>query len=364
MTCKRPRQHRLRKHPFGIALLAMALISCNKAELPASAETAAGVPIKVETAAVVMRSVPRLVSLTGTLMAELRTEVTANATGRVVKTFVERGQRVERDALLAEIDVRSATANAAEAEANVASARTQLDAARAECERYDALVARGAITKQEHDRQSSSCKQQLIAVTVSQARATSAALVVGDGMIRTPFSGVVTERLVSAGDYVQPPSKVATLVVSNPLRLKLTVPESRIRDIKQGELVTFSPSAIPDKVFSGTVKYLSGEVRQTTRDVVVEAVVPNADGALLPGMFVDVSLHAGERESPVIPKTAVFATGEEKSIYVVKDKHLYLKIIKLGVSAGDDIAVEEGVVAGELVVVKPTPSMADGLPVE
>ena len=92
--------------------------------------------------------------------------------------------------------------------------------------------------------------------------------------------------------------------------------------------------------------------------------MPNADGALLPGMFVDVSLYSGVAKRPVVPRTAVFPTADEQSVYVVKDKHLELRIVKVGVEAGDAIAVEEGVKPGEVVVVNPSPSMTDGAPVE
>lgn len=349
---------------FFACIASLMLAACSKTESSGQARKPPVAPVKVDTAPIVERSVPRIVPLTGTLAAELRTELTANATGRVVKTSVERGQQVEQGALLAQLDIRSAAANAAEARASVMSAKTQLDAARAECERYDALVARGAITQQEHARQAASCTQQLAAVAVSQARASTASIAVGDGTIRAPFSGVVTERLVSVGDYVQPSSKVVTLVVSNPLRLRLTVPERRIGAVKEGALVTFAAAALPGRTFSGTVKYLSGEVRPTTRDVIVEATVPNADGALLPGMFVEVSLHAGERKLPVVPKSAVFTTGQERSIYVVEQGRLELRIVKLGVEAGDAFAVEEGAAVGNVVVLHPSPALGDGTPVK
>ncbi len=340
----------------------LALVACHSPQ-PTPEQTMLA-PVKATTQTIAERPVARIVPLTGTLTAELRTELTANAGGRVTKTFVERGQKVAQGALIAQLDVRSAAASAAEAQANVASAQTQLEAARAECERFDALVARGAITQQEHDKQTATCKQQLASVAVSQARASSAAIAVGDGTIRAPFAGVVTERMVSVGDYVQPSSKIVTLVVGNPLRLKLTIPERRIGDVKEGALVTFSAAALPGRTFSGTVKYLSGEVRPTTRDVVVEAIVPNADGALLPGMFVEAALHVGERQAPVVPKTAILATGQEKSIYLVKDKHLELHLVKLGIEAGDAFAIEEGARAGDLVVTNPSPQMSDGAPVE
>lgn len=349
---------------FGYWGLLVIAVACHRGQVSTDEQKPPPEPLKVETATIEERSVPRVIPLTGTLNAEVRSELTANATGRVLKTYVERGQKVDRGALLAQLDIRSAKASAAEAEASVASAKTQLDTARAECERYDALMARGAITRQEHDRQTANCTQQLAAVAVSEARASSASIAVGDGTIRAPFAGIVTERLVSVGDFVQPSTKVVTLIVSNPLRLKLTVPERRISEVKEGALVTFTAAALPGRTFSGTVKYLSGEVRSATRDLVVEATVPNGDGALLPGMFVELNLHSGELNMPAVPKSAIFKLGEELAVYLVRDKHLELNILKLGAEAGDWQAVEEGAQTGDIVVLNPTAQMADGLPVE
>jgi len=322
-------------------------------------------PLRVAIAAVVERPVQRVLPLTGTLIADLRTDLTANASGRVVKTFVERGQKVTQGQTIAQLDVRAAAASAAAARADVASAKTLLETAQAECDRYDALAARGAITKQEHDKQTANCRQQLAAFAVSQARATGSALAFSDGTIRAPFAGVVTERFVSTGDYVQASSKVVTLVVSDPLRLRLTVPERRIGEVREGSNVTFSPPSKADRTFTASIKYMSGEVREATRDVVIEAIVQNPDGALLPGMFVNANVDVGQHPMPVVPKSAVFSTGEDSSLYVVVNQHLELRIVMLGVQAGDDVAVEDrGVHAGDSVVINPSPSLYDGAPVE
>lgn len=340
------------------------LAGCHSSEAATANNQSTPRSFQVSTATVVERAVPRVIPLTGTLNADLRTDLTANASGRVVKTFVERGQRVALGATLAQLDIRSAAASASEAEAEIANSKTQLENAQAECARYDALIAHGAITRQEYDKQEASCREQFAALSVSKARARETVVTLADGTIRAPFAGVVTERFVSVGDYVQASSKVVTLVVSDPLRLALTVPERRISEVKEGALATFSPASLPDRTFSGTVKYLSGDVRSNTRDVVVEAIVANPEGALLPGMFVDVSLHAGDSPMAVIPKSAIFTTGPDSGLYVVTDKHLELHVVMLGAPCGDDVAIEEGVKVGDVVVTNPTPSMFDGAPVE
>jgi membrane fusion protein (multidrug efflux system) len=341
--------------------LLCAVPACRK---EAASEARDETRVHVETKPIEERQMPRVLPLTGTLQADVRTELTANATGRVDATFVERGQHVEEGAALVQLDIRSARISAAEAKANVESARTQLEAARADCARYDALLARGAVTQQEYDKQVAQCKQQKASVAVSKARSELAALNVGDGTIRAPFSGVVTERAVSVGDYVQPSSKVVTLVVSDPLRLNLTVPERRIPDAKVGSPIYFSTSAVPERVFTGSVKYTSGEVRPLTRDLVAEAIVPNPDGALMPGMFVNVNLVAGQEPRPVVPKSAIFQTGNDKSIFVVKNRTLFLRIVKVGVAQDDVVALEEGAKKGEIVVLHPTEALSDGQAVD
>lgn len=344
-----------------LMVVAIGALGCRKKEANAGSDSKAPVVrASVKTVPVEERPMPRALPLTGTLQADVRTELTANATGRVVKTFVERGQKVTRGTTIAQLDIRAAAASAAEANANLESAKTQLEASRIECSRYDALVARGAITQQEYAKQTAKCKQDQAALGVSEARVATASLTVGDGTVRAPFTGVVTERAVSVGDYVQPSSKVATLVVGDPLRLLLTVPERRFADVKIGSLVRFVAAALPGRTFEGHIEHVSGEVRSATRDVVVEAEVPNGDGALLPGMFVDVDVVTGEVPMPVVPKSAVFDVGADKSLYVVNAGQLVRRIVKPGVVSGDLVAIEEGVTKGDVVVVDPTPSLADG----
>jgi RND family efflux transporter MFP subunit len=151
----------------------------------------------------------------------------------------------------------------------------------------------------EYDRISDQCRTTPLSVTASEARAHAAALVVGDGVIRAPFAGVVTERYVEVGQYVRQDTKVVALVDLDPLRLEFTVPEASLAAVKEGNKVTFTVSAYPDRSFDGTVKYVGAAVREATRDLVTEAIVPNADKFLRPGMFASVLLETGTEKTPV-----------------------------------------------------------------
>jgi membrane fusion protein, multidrug efflux system len=320
--------------------------------------------IHVDVVKVTDRPVPRELLLTGTLSANQRTDLAANAAGRVLQTYVERGQKVTAGQLLAQLDVRSARLVASEAKANVDTAEVEIAAAKADCNRYTPLLAKGAITQQEYDKAMTQCQTTVTSAEAAKARAAAASQTLVDGTIRAPFAGSIAERFVSAGDYVKVDTKVVTLIVSDPIRLKLSVPEANVAAVHEGLDVTFETVAVPSRIFHSTIKYVGREVREATRDMVVEAVTPNPDGALIPGMFVTAHLPVAEVTLPVIPTSAVVRFGAADTVFVVADKHLQQRVVQTGTVFGDQIAIRDGLAKDEVVVTKPSNTTADGVAVE
>jgi membrane fusion protein (multidrug efflux system) len=317
-------------------------------------------PIHVESVIVSERPVPKTITVTGTLEADQRTELAANASGRVVRTFVERGDHVKAGEILAQLDARGATLTHTEAEANAKSMTDQLASVQAECTRYQALRQKGAITQQEYDRQASQCQTQASSEEAARARLADAARVVQDAAIRAPFAGVIGERFANVGDYVQASSKVVTLLVDDPLRLHISVPEPAIPFAHEGISVTFKTLALPDREFSAKIKYVGREVRPTTRDMIDEAVIDNHEHLLLPGTFVTVQLPVGDSAQAIVPKSAVVGTDNGSTVYVIVDGRLEQRAAHTTVSVDDGIAVSEGLKKGDRVVVNPAPDLKDG----
>jgi membrane fusion protein (multidrug efflux system) len=166
--------------------------------------------------------------------------------------------------------------------------------------------------------------------------------------------------MINVGDYVRPDSKVVTLLQDNPLRVRLTVPEPDIYAAKMGVSVRFETLGIPGKSFSAVVKFIGGEVREQTRDLVIEAVTDNKDGLLLPGMFVTAYLPIGEEKQPVVPRTAIVSGETEPAVFVVVNGRLQHRLIQTGASLGELVAVASGVSEGEHVVINPPGASADG----
>lgn len=314
---------------------------------------------KLSTAAVATRPVPREITLTGVLAANERTELAANAAGRVEKVFVELGQRVEQNAPIAQLDKRTAALAAREASANVQTLVEQLNASKKDCERYQKLSEKGAITQQEYDRAIGQCQTQGSSELAARVRIAQAAQTLKDATIRAPFAGKIAERFIHVGDYVMPSSRVVTLLADDPLRLRLTVPESELGQIKPELPVRFETAGLPGRSFQATVKYIGGEVREQTRDMVIEAIVDNHDGVLMPGMFVSAHLATGVSELPVIQKQALIE-GNTPSVFVLDGERVRQRMVQLGPPEGELVSVLDGVHAGDKVVLLPPKELSDG----
>jgi RND family efflux transporter MFP subunit len=334
--------------------------ACNRTS---SAATDAGVehtPVAVKGATVTEIEVPTTLRLSGTLRGNQETDLAANAAGRVLATSVERGAMVKPGQVLAKLDVRAAALSATEARAQAESAQAQQAQGQAECARYEQLKTKGAISDLEYDRAMSQCRTLPLSAQAASARARLAAQNVGDGIIRAPFAGVVTERQIEVGQYVRQDTRIVTLVSLDPLRLELAVPESEVGKVKVDADVAFTVAAFPGQRFEGKIRFVSGALRRATRDLVVEALVKNPDKTLLPGMFADVELSIGTRKLPSVPKASVILRDGQARAFALVDGRLEERLLALGPEVGDRVSVAKGAALGELVALPPLEGLSNG----
>lgn len=341
-----------------VGLSAFATMACNS---PAQAKSEdAAPPVQVETADVTEIDAPVVLRLTGSLRGAQETDLAANAAGRVLKTNVERGAEVKKGMVLAQLDTSAAALSLAEARVQVATSKTQEEINQADCARYEQLKAKGAVTDLEYDQVTAKCKTAPLSLQAAQARQSMAAKNVGDGTIRAPFAGVIAERYVDVGEYVQASSKVVSIAQINELRLEFAVPEANVSKVKNGASVQFRVSGYPGETFQGNVRYVSGAIRPATRDLVAEALVENPERRLLPGMFADVELNTGTEKLPSVPTSAVFERLGKKRVFVLQDAHLQERVLQVGPQVGDRLTVQNGVKVGDKIVVGKLEGLQNG----
>jgi RND family efflux transporter MFP subunit len=202
------------------------------------------------------------------------------------------------------------------------------------------------------------------AVGAAQAQVDAAQKAVADTYVKAPISGYVSERVADVGEYISPNtpnSKIATIVRTSVLRLRIDVPEQSIGKVKTGENISLQVSAFPDRNFAGTVVRMSPSVNATARTLVVEAEVPNTEGLLKPGQFATVRITQSQPEPAVmIPVAAVRTEGDVSRVFIIKDGAAHEQLVQLGLLENDMIQVKQGVVEGESVATSNLTNLRDG----
>jgi RND family efflux transporter MFP subunit len=342
----------------------LALAACHK---PATAEVAAAKdkavalpPVKVQTGEVTVQMMPKYLTLTGSVFADRNADIAANVSGRVTNTYVERGMPVKAGQVLAVVDSRAAGFQVAAAVAQSQAAQTQVALAKQDCERADTLYSQGAIATAEHDRLKAQCTAQLYNANAAQANADLANKSASDTIIRAPFDGIIGERFINVGEYVQPPTRVASLFAVNPVRVSLSVPEPAVSLVKEGQELMLEVSAYPDRRFPATVRFVSPALRQNTRDLIIEASAKNDDLALKPGMFATAKLAVGEEEQPTVPVEAIRSDDTVRRMFLAREGSAFEIIVRTGEKKDGRVAVLEPLNAGEKVIISPPPGLHDG----
>lgn len=347
-----------------IPALALALAACKKGASDAPAKAPPPPPIKVTTVAAVEEQTPDVMTLTGTVIADERSEVTADTQGKVLAVMVERGQKVKMGDPLLRLDTRSAALGAREAQANLAGARAQRQLAEDECKRAQALLDKGAITKSQYEREQTSCTAALQQVAAAEARTALIVKSVADGIVRAPFAGEVAARNVSSGEWVNPGKPLLTLIDVDPLKVELSVPETLVAKVAVGQKVELLAVAFPGKIFTAKITRLGGEITRTARSMTAEAAV-DPGSPLIPGMFIEARVVVGQTARPVIPAAALVRRGKSWRAFVVVKGELQEKVVQRGADPrADAVSIIDGVKAGDKVVAPITAQVVDGARVQ
>ncbi len=353
----------MNRYTLIVAVLALAACKKHEPTLEAGLTKPALValaPVKVELGSVEIQKMPRYLTLTGSVYADRQSDIAANVSGRVTNTYVERGMPVKLGQVIAVVDSRAAGFQVAAAVAQSQAAQTQVTLAKQDCERADTLFAQGAIAKSEYERLKTQCTSQLYQANAAQANADLANKAAGDTIIRAPFDGIIGERFVNVGEYVQPPTRVASVFAVNPVRVSLSVPEPAVALVKEGQTLMLAVSSYQGREFPATVRFVSPALRPNTRDLIVEASAKNDELALRPGMFATAKLSVGEEDQPTVPATALRVEGTVRRLYLARNGQAFEVVVQTGVEKDGRIAVLEPLAAGEKVILSPPPGLRDG----
>jgi membrane fusion protein (multidrug efflux system) len=310
-------------------------------------------PVEVKRVTAEARDVPVVRTWMGTLVAERSARLAADANGVVTSVHVDRGDRVSSGDLLVEVDPRVAQLQASASDAQVALTRAQLEAAELECARAETLLAGGAMATAAAERARAACEAQQKALELAQSQAKIASTQVAKAKVRAPFSGVVAERMVEVGEFVGAASPVVTLMVLDPIRVRFPVPERDLGGLREGDELQVRVPALGAAPVLGKVMPLPPSAREQTRDVMVEAQLPNPDGALRAGLSGYVDAVLSRQPAVVVPASAVLADDTTHRLYRIQGEVVEELLVHTADAGDGMLAVSPGVNAGDVVVDAP-----------
>jgi multidrug efflux pump subunit AcrA (membrane-fusion protein) len=368
------------------------MAGCGEKIEPGQTVPPSGPAVKVAVAMARAEAWPLVFEAVGTVRAETASTVAAKLMGTITSVPVREGDRVRRGDVLVTIDERQVGAQRRQVEAALAEAREAEQAARAAREaaaagaelavathrRYQAMLARESVSRQEYDEIDARRRQAQAALAqaedlqkaagqrVRQAEAALAAASVsaGDATLTAAFDGVVTLRMVDPGDLAAPGKPLLNLERAGGHRVDIRVPEAYVRSVRTGQAVSARVEGPAPFSMEAVVDVVAPAADPSSRSFLVKVRLP-AGTDVRSGMFARVALAVGEDRLTAVPASALIQEGQLTGLYLVTAEGVArFRLVRTGRRLGDRVEVISGLAEGSRFVVEPPPALTDGSRVE
>jgi len=331
-------------------------------------------PVEVEP--VSTGSIERTVELTGWIQADAVVEVRSKVPGRIetLQTTtetggiiaVEEGVRVAKDQQLAVIDHDVYLTQVEAAKAAVKAREVELADAEREKKRLVRLYEGGSATEQSRDKAVTAAELAEASLDLAKANLELAEINLRESRITSPIDGVVTAKHIDRGNLIQAQDRIVTIADIRTVKIIAAAAEKYASEITAGTDVRVRVDAFADKVFETKVYSVYPALDEQTHTIQIEIRLANDELLLKPGMFARVILITARKENVVIVPRDVVLGGkiDEPYVYVVQDGRAYKRMVKLGVSQGENVEIADGLKQGEALVVNGMHYLTDRAAVE
>jgi len=304
-------------------------------------------------------------ALPGTLQGFVQSPIAARASGYLKRWTKDIGSRVEKGELLAEIETPEIDQQLTQAIAAREQTASSLALARSTVERWEGLRKKDVVSQQDLDERRSAATQAQANLAAADANVQRLRQLEGFKRVVAPFAGVITRRNVDVGDLIDAGGGNARalfmLAQTDPLRVYVNVPQAYAQLVKPGQQVIVTQSELRGQQFKGEVARTAAAIDTSTRTMQIEVSLPNKDGVLLPGAYVQVALPLAASKALVVPTNALLFRGEGTRVAVVDAKgKVGLRPVSLGRNFGESIELLDGIGANDRLVLNPSDSLADG----
>ncbi|QWR78314.1 efflux RND transporter periplasmic adaptor subunit [Candidatus Magnetomonas plexicatena] len=351
-----------------LVLIIISLTSCDKAAMAPKGPPP--VPVTVQKA--IAKSMPVEITAFGTVEAFNSVSIIPQVPGKILKIHFKEGQYVKKGNLLITIDPEPYKEKLSQAEAVLAKDRANLTYAKEEAQRYSFLLEKGAVSRSEYDKNTSSFKAQEELVKSDEAQVKQARLNLGYCSVRSPIEGKTGGLILKEGSIVEEnKTKVVTINQIQPILVRFSVPEKYLNEIKRysdvGSLKVLSyPPKYENTPLEGKLTFISNAVDQSSGMIELKAEYENKDSFLWPGQFVNVIVYLTiQSNAVVVPSSVVQAGLKGNYAFVVKpDMTAELRTVVVDRVQRDETVITTGIAPGETVVTDGHIKLKNGLTVK
>ena len=363
---------RIRQIHFLFAALAlMTLAACGDKDKQAAAMKAQQPAVPVVVEKVVQKDMPVQVQAVGTVEALSSVRVKPQIAGLLLTVHFKEGQNVQKGDLLFTIDPRPFQAELAKANANLAKNLAQAKTARELASRYENLVKKDYVTREQYDQVRTNAESLEASVQADRAAVTDAQLMLNYCTIRSPITGKTGNLQVHAGNVVREnETDMVQIHQTDPVYVSFAVPQEHLSDIRRHNAEGRLSIVVTDKSGSNPVKgsltFINNEVDPNTGTIQLKGIFENTQNSLWPGEFANVSMTLTTRPRAIVVPSQAVETGQEgQYVYVVKpDMTAEIRTVKVGATVLQETIIEEGVRPGETVVIDGQLRLLPGAKVE
>ncbi len=305
--------------------------------------------------------------LPGTLQAYVESPIYARTNGYLKKWYFDIGSRVNRGALLAEIDAPELDQQLSQAKADLGTAQANENLSQITATRYTDLLKTDGVSRQEVDNATGDLAAKRATVQSSAANVRRLEELESFKRVFAPFSGVITRRNVDIGTLINAGNggtsqQLFYLAQTDPIRVFINVPETYSSHIRPGLGAYLELTQYPGRKFQGKVVRTAEAIDQTSRSLLTEVDVPNKSGELLPGGYAQVDLQVrtpGERV--LVPVNSLLFRSEGlRAVVVGPDDRAHLQPLVIGRDYGNTLEVLSGLKPDQWIVLNPPDSLEDG----
>lgn len=334
--------HHLRHIAHASFLSVLLLAACGRHKTASQPDTRTPEPVHVKTVAFELHQATE--EVVGTVRSKQRAVIEAKVSGRVLQYLATPGRMVKSGEMLAEVDAKEILARRDQATA-------ALEQANRDMARYKQLIATNAISRQDYD--AADARQKVAVAALSEAET-----MLGYARVTAPFDGVITRKLADVGDLAMPGKPLMEIEAPGSLRFEADLPEAILDRVKLGAKMQVTVASVPQP-FEGIVSEIAPVADAASRTFQVKFDLTAVPG-LRTGQFGRVSVPVAETKLLMVPRAAVTKRGQMEIVFVVRDRHAMLRLVKTGREWNVGVGILSGLEEGEQVVVSDVAKLADG----